>query len=226
MEGSASESNYLPRHHRYRRPGHPRRCAGCAGEASRSSAARRQLGGYSCRSDVASPVAVAPSPSGWRSSVPLAGPVGQPFMHHPTVSLPDIPSWIVQTNGYVPGASGDTRSSSEVPGSTIVRVAPVNPAVNTRLCGRLDPFRNVIAIGRAVWTTVSAGTKAVASPAAVVIVTSTDPGRLAVTPGAVAMHPARSGVSKPQTRSRATWPATGCPRTPCMSSGRRSNGGY
>ena len=39
------------------------------------------------------------------------------------------------------------------------------------LCGRLDPFRNVIAIGRPGWTTVSAGTKAVASPAAVVIVT-------------------------------------------------------
>src|SRR5687768_1403004 len=116
---------------------------------------------------------------------------------------------MVQTNRYVPGASAATRSSSEVPGSTIVRVVALGPAVNTRLCGRLDAFRNVIAIGRPDWTNVSAGTKAVASPAAVVIVATRDDEGRAVTPGAVAMHPATSGASKAPLSSRATQPASG-----------------
>ena len=121
-----------------------------------------------------------------------------------TTSLPDIPSWIVQTNGYVPGVSGAMRISSEVPGSTIVRVAAVSPAVNTRLCGRLDLLRNVIAIGPAALTAASAGSKAVVSPVAVVIVTAADTGGLPLATGPVAMHPTTRGVTRHPTTSRAT----------------------
>ena len=82
-----------------------------------------------------------------------------------------MPSWIVHTNGYAPGRSGESSTSSDVPGSTMVRVAALT-RVKVRLWGRLETFRNVIETGPVVVTTVSAGSKAVVTPPALLIVTA------------------------------------------------------
>ena len=66
-----------------------------------------------------------------------------------------------------------STNSSEVPGSTIVRVAPVTPAVKTRLWARVERFQKVTVIGPAARTVISAGSKASVSPGAVLIVTLT-----------------------------------------------------
>jgi hypothetical protein len=102
----------------------------------------------------------------------------------------------------------------------MVRVAAVIP-MKVRLCGRLDAFRNVIEIGPVAATTVSAGSKAVVSPRAVVIVTST----VAAGLGLAGAHAKTVATMTLTTTRHANGTATAGPRTRCRFSGRRSSDG-
>ncbi len=90
------------------------------------------------------------------------------------IRRPAMPSWIVQTNGYAPGAEGrEEQLGPRSPGSTIVRVAAVDPGegqVVREARGVVERDRDRARRPR---STVSAGSKAVVSPGALVIVTST-----------------------------------------------------